>query len=192
MLRRLAAPLTVALALLAMAACADAVSPAARVGDLTISNEELLDEVDSWAASPTLLSALGLASVEGDGPGSYSQGFVGFVLANRISFEAHRAQFDALGLEMSAGDLRDVREGLLQDPETTQAAMEELGDYADQLVEDVARQFLVEQEMGADYDAWRAEALGADIEVNPRYGTWDPTAGLVPPEGPIQPATSGF
>lgn len=194
MLRRLLPPLVIGLALLANAGCADAVSPAARVGDVTISNEELLDEVAEWAASPTLLAMLGVGSIEGDGPGSYSTAFVDFVLGNRISFEIHRAQFAKLDLELSVQDLRDVRAGLFQDPEATQAVLEELGtSYSERLVEDVARQFVVQQEMGDGYDAWAAEAFGADeIEVNPRYGTWDRSTGIVPPEGPIQPAGNGF
>jgi hypothetical protein len=39
---------------------------------------------------------------------------------------------------------------------------------------------------------WVARTLEeADVEVDPRYGTWDPAAGgVVPPEGPASPSTT--
>ncbi len=169
------------------AGCADDVSPAARIGDDTeITHEELLAEVDDWARSDTLLGQLGVAAKEGAGPGSYSTDLVDLVLTNRIRFHAHHEQFEALDLTVSDQDLADVRSGLFQDPAVTQAVLAELdGGFADRLVTAVAEQFAVSQAMAPEeYTAWQTEAL-TDVEVSPRYGTWDRRSGSVlPPDGP--------
>ena len=72
--------------------------------------------------------------------------------------------------------------------------LDELGeDYADQLVEDVARQFArAAGDWARSTQPWLAEAYSAaDVEVNPRYGSWDQATGtVVPPEGPTSPPTT--
>ena len=178
------------------AGCSDDVAPAVRIGDETITTEQLLDEVAEWAGSPTLAEQLGISAVRGAGKGSYDSSFVGFLLTNRISFEIHNAQFRKLDLTLTTAETDDVRNGLFPDAAASAAVFEELSKaYGDRLVDDVARQFAVSQAMGDEYDAWRVEALSAgDIEVNPKYGSWDATSGqLVPPEGPRPaPGAEGF
>jgi hypothetical protein len=170
------------------AGCADDVSPAATVGDTTVSDEDLMTEVEAWAGSPTLVSTLQLADPVSTGS-SYSSAFVGDVLEYRIGFEVNNAEFERLGLELTDADLEDVRTNLFQDAAATQAVLNELGDYGDQLIEDVARSFKVQSELADGYQAWAAEAYpAADIEVSPRYGTFDLATGLVdPPNGPATP-----
>jgi hypothetical protein len=178
------------------AGCSDDVAPAVRIGDQTISTRELLDEVAEWAGSSTLAEQLGISEVRGAGEGSYDTAFVGFLLTNRISFEVHNAQFERLDLTLTQDERDQVRAGLFPDPAASAAVFDELSKgYGDQLVADVARQFAVSQAMGEEYEAWRVEALsGSDIEVNPKYGSWDATtAQLVPPEGPRPaPGAEGF
>lgn len=191
--RRLLALAFAALAVVAAAGCADDVSPAARVGDVTVGNDALLEEVDQWAGSPTLLSALQIPTTEGDAPGSYSADFVDFVLTNRVGFEIHNAKFDDLGLKLSKQDISDVRTGLFNDPAATEAVFKELsGRFGEQLVADVARQFAVQQTLGDGYDAWLKKAYAeVDIEINPRYGSWDGATGRVQaPSGPATATTS--
>jgi hypothetical protein len=188
--------LLVALVLLGglSAGCADDVSPAATIGDRTITTRQLLDEVAEWAESPTLAEQLGISAVHGAGEGSYDMTFVGFLLTNRISFEVHNAQFDALDLELTDEEKEQVRAGLFPDPAASAAVFEELSpDYGEKLVADVARQFAVSEAMGEEYEAWRLDALGGgDIEINPKYGSWDPVAGqLAPPEGPRAAPSDG-
>jgi hypothetical protein len=50
----------------------------------------------------------------------------------------------------------------------------------------------VEQALGQDYIAWRTEAYReADIEVSPRYGSWDAEAqSVVEPDGPTRPTVA--
>jgi hypothetical protein len=170
------------------AGCADEVSPAATIGDATVSDEDLMAEVAAWAGSPSLVQTLQLADPASTGS-SYSSAFVGDVLEYRIGFELNNAEFERLGLELTDADIDDVRTNLFQDPALTQAVLDELGDYGDQLIEDVARSFKVQTELADGYAAWAAEAYpAADIEVNPRYGTFDLATGLVePPDGPATP-----
>lgn len=188
---RLLAALVLALtAALGATGCADDVSPALTVGDTKIGNDALMDEVEQWASSPTLLAALQLPSMEGARPGSYPQALVGMVAANRVTWEVHKEQFDELGLELTDEDRDMVRSDLFGDPTATQAVFQELSEsYGNSLVEDLAKQFEVSEAMGADYQMWVIDALGADdISVNPRYGTWNgSTAQITPPSGPVQP-----
>jgi hypothetical protein len=170
--------------LLAGAGCADAVSPAARIGDQTVSNDDLLTEVDAWAGSPSLLQGLQLQVEPRSGQSGFSTQFVNVVLSNRIAFELHNEEFEARGLELSDDDLEAARSVL------SPAILEELGDeYADQLVADIARQFGVQAELGDEYSTWAQQAFTRrDIEVSSRYGGWDRSTGTVlaptPPAGP--------
>lgn len=189
--RQLLALAIAALALLASAGCADDVSPAARIGDLTISNDELLDEVDAWVNNP---QAVDPATLDASAPGTYPLELVRQLLQQRLDFELHRIEFESLGLELD-DTLRDqALETLFGDPSAADAAFEAFTDeFAAAFVDDVARQIAVQGELGDEgYTEWRTEAYnGSDIEVSPRYGTWDGSTGqIVPPTGPAQPATT--
>ena len=63
-----------------------------------------------------------------------------------------------------------------------------------QAFEDVEDQIRTQLETPADdpLNTFLADALAnADVEVNPRYGSWDPeTQTVVPPEGPASPTTT--
>ena len=152
------------------AGCADEADPAVRVGDATVSHDDLLAEVEAWAGSPTLLTQLEVADTGSESANGFSTQFVDIVLTNRVAFELHNAEFEARGLELSDQDLDEVRSGLLGDPDTTAAALDELGEpYADQLVADVARQFRIQTELADEYVVWAEEAFtSADIDVSPR------------------------
>ena len=191
--RRLLPLVLVALAVLG-AGCADTVSPAVRVDGEAIGNSALLDEVAQWAGNPTLLQAVQFPAelVEGAGPGSYSTELVGFVLGSRIGFELHRAEFEERGLEVSEEQRAVVRQQLFGDPAVTEQVFAEFSDgYGEALVDDVARQIGLEEALGDEYPIWAADAFeSADIEVNPRYGTWSAEEQrVVPPDGPLDRST---
>lgn len=190
--RLLALAAVAAFVLVTSAGCASEVSPAARVGDVKISNDALLDEVAEWNGSGTLLSYFQLTEAPAGGAQRFPMAFVDVVLTNRISFELHRAKFDELGLELTDQDLAAMREGLIGDPQSSAQVLAELSSsYADRLVEDVARQAAVAGALGDGYEQWARSAFAADIEVNPRYGTWDPTtAQITPPDDPKAASTA--
>jgi hypothetical protein len=177
------------LALLAGAGCADDVSPAARIGDASISDSDLLDEVDEWANND---QAFDPTQLEGLNPGTYPMRLVDVILQQRIDLELHAQKFEELGLELD-DDMR--QQGLLilfqGDLSSAQGALSGFSeDYAERYVDDVGRQIAVETELGeAEYLAWRNEAyLEADIEVSPKYGRWDSEQqSVVGPDGPTEP-----
>jgi hypothetical protein len=190
--RRLLALATASLALLIGAGCADDVSPAARLGDVRISESDLLDEVKEWAGNEALLTSVQFPAdlVPGAGPDSYSTQLVDFVLGSRVSFELHRIEFDERGLKIDDAVRQDVESQLFGDQ--TELVMKGLSeDYRDQLIDDVCRRLILQQELGDEgYNEWLAEA-GDDVEVNPRYGSWDAESSQVlPPFDPAAPAAS--
>jgi hypothetical protein len=178
--RRLLSLAALVLAVSLAAGCGDGGAPAARVGDtMEISNDELLTETAEWAASPALLSQVGVTSPEGDAPGSFSTSLVDVVLTNRIRFDLHREQFDALGLSVDPANAAEVEEQLAP-------VLGELSPgFATLLVDDLVRVTEVTNAMADDYEAWFTGAMGGDIEISSRYGRWDGSAAaVVPPEGP--------
>jgi hypothetical protein len=187
--RRLLALAIAALAVLGSSGCADDVSPAARIGDTKIGNGELLDEVAEWVGNP---AAVDPAMVADTTPGTYPLDLVRQLLQQRIDFELHREEFEALGLTVD-DDLREqALTVLFGDPATAESAFEAFSDeFAAAFVDDVARQVGVQNELGDEgYTEWRTAAYAeTDIEVSPRYGTWDAENGqIVAPAGPTEPA----
>jgi hypothetical protein len=183
--RRLVTASALLLVALVGAGCSDGGAPAARVSDsIVITNDELMDEVAEWASSPALLQQVGLESAEGAAPGSYASNLVDVVLTNRIRFDLHREQFDALGLSADEEQAADLEEQLAP-------VLDEVsGAFGERLVGDLVRVNAVATAMGQEYAAWFDEATGDDVEVSSRYGTWDRAAGtVVPPTGP-RPAPS--
>lgn len=190
MSRRLLALAVSALALLASAGCADDVSPAARIGDVKISNDELLDEVAEWVGNP---AAIDPATVASTTPGSYPLELVRQLLQQRLDFELHRQEFEELGLEVDDDLRQQALTVLFGDPAAADDAFAAFSEaFAASFVDDVARKIGVQTELGEEgYTEWLVDANGeADIEVNPRYGTWDAATGqIIAPSGPVQPAT---
>jgi hypothetical protein len=186
--RRLLALAVAALSLLGIAGCADDVSPAARIGDTKISNTELLDEVAEWAGNPAAVDPNMVADTT---PGTYPLELVRQLLQQRIDFELHRQKFESLGLHLDDSLREQALTVLFGDPATAEQAFSAFSDdFAAAFTDDVARQIAVQNELGDDgYSEWRgSEYADADIEVNPRYGTWDAEAGeIVAPSGPTQP-----
>lgn len=174
-------------ALAGAAGCADDVSPAVEVGDVRIGNDALIDEVAEWAGNP---QAVNPDALTGFTEGTYPIDLVNQILQQRIEFELHRAEFDRLDLQLD-DDLRQrALAFVLGDPAAADQAFAAFSDdFADAFVDDVARQLAVSDELGQEgYAAWRTEAMTSDIEVNPRYGTWNAESGSIDsPSGPTQP-----
>jgi hypothetical protein len=186
LLTLLAVPL---LALVAGAGCADDVSPAVRVGDVTLSDGDLMDEVAEWTGNEQAIPQTELAGLS---PGTYPMRLVDAILQQRIDFELHEAKFDELGLTLDDDLRQQALLSLFQgDLASAQQALSGFSQaYAARYIDDYTRQLAVENALGnADYLAWRNEAyLETDIEVSPRYGRWDPEQqSVIGPDGPSQP-----
>lgn len=173
MLRRLLALPVAGLALLSASGCADDVSPALRVGDETISNDDFLAEVDEWMGNPVAVDPATLSTAA---PGAHPGELVRQLLTQRIGFVLHNEEFDDLGLELTDDLRQQALRTLFQDAALAEEAFSAFSDdFADAFTDDVARQLAVQGELGQDgYDEWVAEAYDeVDIEVNSRYGRWD-------------------
>jgi hypothetical protein len=186
-LRRSLALLTALTALLLASGCADDVSPAARVGDVTVGNDALLHEVSEWAGNQAMI---GQTQATASGPGTYEMEFVRQLLQQRITLEVHRREFDKLGLQLD-DSLRQQAHDVFVDPANPADPFEAFSeDYAAELIDAVARAIAVQTELGDDgYSEWRStDYLKVPVEVSPRYGTWDAgTSQIVAPSGPVQP-----
>ena len=191
--RRLLPLLLVVLVAFGAAGCADDVSPAIRVGDATVSNDELLDEIGQWIGNPV---AVDPAQVSGLTPGGYPGELVRQLISQRIDFMLHEQEFDRLGLEVTEELRTEALVALFGDPSAAGDAFAAFSDeFASSFTDDVARQIAVEQELSETsetaYSDWYVAAYeGAEIEVNPRYGTWDPTTrSVIAPAAPTPAAT---
>jgi hypothetical protein len=150
-------------------------SAALRVGDTTVSQSDFEDELDAFAGLQ------GAEGVRGDARDSYAQEFVGAVLEQRIGFILAEELFDEQGLELTDDDIAD----------TAAQAGDQLDgmprDLRDSLIEDVARQSRLVNELGQEeYTRALTDAVDStDIEVSSHYGSWDRDEfTVVPPEGP--------
>jgi hypothetical protein len=190
-LRRLVAvPALALVAALAAGGCASSVSPAVRVDGVKVSDRELMDEVGEWVNN----SQAGVgADTEGLPSGTYPQSVVGQVLGQRIDFLLVHAEFERLGLKLTDDDRSQAIDLMFQG--NTAAADRALGEfsrsYRESYVDSVAERIAVQTELGAGFEAWQSTAYDeADVEVSPKYGTWDKTTGqIAPPKGPSQPAS---
>lgn len=189
MLRRIL-PLTLAaLILVVSAGCAKDVSPAARVGDVRITDKQLTDEVDQWAHNKAAFDETRLALLS---PGTYPMQLVTVILQQRIDLALHNEEFRTLKLTLTDDDRNAALSSLFRgDSSLAQQALSGFSKgYDKTYVDDIARQYAVESVLGQQgYVAWRTKAYAAaHIEVSPRYGSWDPKAqAVVAPKGP-QPA----
>ena len=193
MTRRLLAVLAVVLGI-AATACAEDVAPAARIGDRTITNDELLDEVAEWAGNDQTprsqeLAATGL-------PAGYAMDPVISILQTRIAFEIAGQAFDDLGLALDDQLLEEASAFFFgDDPAAAAAARAGFSEtYADQYVEGLARGIAVQVELGEEAFAELILEGGRDVEVNPRYGEWDPSRlSIIGPSGPAAaPGSDAF
>jgi hypothetical protein len=189
--RRLALLATALLTVAFSAGCSSDVSPAARIGDVKISNDDFLAEVGEWAGNPAAVSPDELA---GQPPGTYPQALVAQVLQQRIDLELHNQEFAHLHLKLTDDLRQQALTNLFGDPQAAQQALGGFSeDFAASYIDDVVRQTEVQAELGdADYATWHDEAVRTTkIEVNSRYGSWDVDSGsIVAPSGPKQPANA--
>jgi len=185
-LRRLLAPALVALAVLLANGCADSVSPAVRVGADKIGNDAFLAEVAEWVGNPAAVDPSMLGEPT---PGTFPLELARQLLQQRIDFTLHNQEFAKLGLKLDDAMREQALTVLFGDPSAADQAFSEFSpEFAAAFTDDVARQIAVSEALGEDsYSIWRTAAYAeTDIEVSPRYGSWDAEAGqIVAPTGPV-------
>jgi hypothetical protein len=190
-LRRPILVLVAVLVALAGTGCADStLTPALRVGDRTLSERDVLDEIEEWAGN---VDATGAPSrIQGHIEASYPADFVAAIVGFRIERELVLGEADRLGIEPTADHRQQARSAFYgMDPELAdrvEAGWSEA--YAQRLIDDIATELALTEELGqAAVEQWRSEAVvRTRIEVSSRYGRWDPERQqVVPPAGPVEP-----
>ena len=185
--------------------CADEAA-AAHVGDKTISDDQLMTQVEALYGNNKLWQAIdqqngqqpgsSRSELRGDAPGSFKQSFVATILQDQITFELIDQLFADEDLEVT-DDYRQAAE---------QAQQDRFGEffadfpkhYRDQQLSQYARLVSVQDNLGDGYgEALMTLIDETDIDVSSRYGSWDPEAfkaqfsdnatsqlAVVPPPGP--------
>ena len=189
MLRRLLPSVAVLVAVaVGTGGCADDVAPAARVGDATITHDELMAEAAEWAGNDDMQLSVDLP-VAGL-PVAYASAPLGNILAEHIVLEILGQEFERRDLEITE-DARLQAFAFLGIDATQEEQF--FGGFSREYGQDLLVRW---QKAGAVQIAVGDEirdliaAEAGDVEVNPRYGTWDPaTLSITPPVGP-RPAPS--
>ena len=184
--------------------CADEAA-AARVGDATLSDNDLMDEVEAlygnealWASSDAEAGqpeGTARKALVGDAKGSFTQQFVGGVLQQRVTFMLVEKLFEA-----EVGELTDEDEAAAEEQlETRLEGFAEFPEsYREQQIQDYAKLIGVQTALGQQGfgEAMQQAIDKTDIEVSSRYGTWDAETfrttedlAVMPPAGPL-PAPS--
>ena len=182
--RRLA-PVIAAVALAGLSlGCAEQ-SAAVRVGDRTVSESDMIDELDAFGSNEALF-APGQSSdaLRGELAGSYDQQFVSEILQQRITFMLVEEVFESEGLELADADRSEARQTLASQLGQGLDAFPE--SYRDEFVDDVARYNALARELGPEeFDAALVDvADSTEISVSSRFGSWDEDQfAVVPPSG---------
>ena len=193
---------------LATTGCAEE-NAAVRVGDRSLSDKDLMDEVGYIYRNTALWdlvdqqngSEAGTAreGLRGDAPGSdpenpgtFDQGFVAGVLQQRVTFML----VDEL-YERDGESVTDQHRAAAEQAQTQQfgdAFQESPESYQDQLVDEYARLVSLQETLGdEEFNEKIIELIDStDVEVSSRYGSWDADVfrsapdqpAVVPPVGP--------
>jgi hypothetical protein len=166
------------------ASCTDQTA-AIRFGDETVSEDDLLDELEALASTAGDAAGEPGQYPRGELEDSYDQGFAGQVVTQRLQFMIFDQIFEDEDLELTQADRDQVRGQLEGDPSFLALP----SDYQESFVQDIAKRQAVQATLDppALNDAIAEVVDTNDIEISSRFGTWDPLQGVVPPEGPLQP-----
>jgi hypothetical protein len=194
--RRRLATLAAVLAIAGLAASGcDTQSAALRVGDETVSQSELFEEMRLISQDQGYRTLLQIGDVDqsqlkGPVDGSYSQGLVGYVLGNRVTFLVADDVLADNGVEVTEADRQQVAGRLDQELPPGTKLPDRLHDS---LVEGATRLNLLRSTLGDKANSALIEAEAkADVKVNSRFGRWDADSlSVVPPEGAVEAPGSG-
>ena len=181
--RRVLAPAALAFVVLLVASgCADDTAPAARVGDVTITQDELMDEVAEWEGN----AATGRATLLRASPHAFNTAPVSEILTERVILDVLSAEFDARGLELTEEMRQGAFTALGIDPSQEEALLGGFSDeYRDAYLDAYAKGVALQSELGQEEFFAVVDGIGDEVEIDPRYGEWDQTqVAVVPPTPP--------
>jgi hypothetical protein len=197
--RRLLLPLAaVTTAAVLASGCGKQQSAAVRVGDQSVSQQELFDELELIVTDDAFRTITfgpedrtPLASLQGTlGPESYSQFMIGAVVTQRVEYLVAGDVLEDNGIEITKQDRAPIEDAI-------DKALKRAGGkgtrslppaYKEDLVEGLTRLQVLQQELGDDeFQRQMSDALtSAHVEIASHFGTWDPDrGGVVPPSGPL-------
>lgn len=183
-LRRLLPVTAVTLAGLATFGCAEQ-SAGVRVGDDTVSESDMIDELNAFGENDALVGAGQADAIRGDLGQSYTQSFAGEIVQQRIVFMLAAQVFEDEGLELSDADRSEAEQAMAEQMQGGLDAFPD--DYRRTFIDDVAKYNLLAGELGDDEfnQALVDKAGSTDIEVSSRFGEWnDDELTIDPPPGP--------
>ena len=199
--RRLLLPLAAAgLAGLLASGCAKQ-SAAVRVGDESVSQQELFDELELIVTDADFRSITfgsedqtPLSSLQGSlGPKSYSQFMIGAVVNQRVEYLVAGDVLEENGIEITDDDRAAIEDAIDQALRNGSDSLPTA--YREDLVEGLTRLQVLQRELGDDeFQRQMTDALvNADVAISSHFGSWDPDrGGVVPPPGPVQaPGSEG-
>ena len=168
--------------------CGTEQSAALRVGDQSVSQSELFEELEFITTNEDFRSALfegvQLSDMQGTLRTSYTQPFVGAMLDRRLRFLLAGEALDANGIEITDADRADIEQQLDDIP----GAEEMPAGYREDFVEGFARLSVLQSASGDEAEInsqLREAAQSTEILVNSRFGTWDADNLIIePPPAP--------
>jgi hypothetical protein len=191
---------------LASTACAEQ-SAAIKVGDDTVSESDLTDEIDTLSGNEALLQLIVSDQVTRDdivgqmGEDSYTQPFVAYMIEQRVFLLLQSQLAEQEGIEPSKADREEVRGQIDDELANAGVDTDDLPDeYVDQLVDQISLSQALQQGLGQDeFQAKFLElAEKTDVELSSRFGEWDndaflarlqgqQAAAVTPPPAPLSP-----
>ena len=168
--------------------CGAEQSAALRVGDQSVSQSALFEELEFITTNEDFRSALfegvQLSDMQGTLRTSYTQPFVGAMLDRRLRFLLAGEALDANGIEITDADRADIEQQLDEIP----GADEMPAGYREDFVEGFARLSVLQSAAGDEAEIntrLREAAQSTEIVVNSRFGTWDADNLIIePPPAP--------
>jgi len=168
--------------------CGAEQSAALRVGDQSVSQSALFEELEFITTNEDFRSALfegvQLSDMQGTLRTSYTQPFVGAMLDRRLRFLLAGEALDANGIEITDADRTDIEQQLDEIP----GADEMPAGYREDFVEGFARLSVLQSAAGDEAEIntrLREAAQSTEIVVNSRFGTWDADNLIIePPPAP--------
>lgn len=152
----------------ALVGCASVTSPALRVGDREFDRDEIEAAIADATVEP---------GSDGAVPPTVDSATASAVLGDLIIDEIVDQGIEDYGVTVTDDDRAAVAAQFGLDPANISAEIAD--DFEFQTKIQGLRRVL-----GADFEQWVADSL-SEVELDPRYGTFDSNAGVIPPAGPL-------